>query len=29
MTTFTIEQEQKYARRFEEGFDLPDERYEA
>ena len=26
--TFTIKQEQKYARRCEEGFDLPDERYE-
>jgi len=26
--TFTIEQEQKYQWRYEEGFDLPDEQYE-
>ncbi|XP_065910921.1 putative uncharacterized protein DDB_G0290989 [Dysidea avara] len=28
-TTFTIDQERKYARRYEEGFDLPDAQYEA
>jgi len=27
--TFTLEQEQKYQRRYEEGFDLPDKQYEA
>ena len=27
--TFTLEQEKKYRRRYEEGFDLPDEQYEA
>jgi len=27
--TFTVEQELKYARRYEEGYDLPDEHYEA
>jgi len=26
--TFTLEQEQRYQRRYEEGFDLPDKRYE-
>ena len=29
LSTFTLEEEQKCARRFTEGFDLPDERYEA
>ena len=29
MSTFTIEQEQKYVHRFEERFDPPDEQYEA
>ena len=28
-TTFTIDQERKYARMYEEGFDLPDPQYEA
>ena len=28
-TTFTVEQECKYARRYEEGYDLPDKHYEA
>ena len=27
--TFTAEQEFKYARRYEEGYDLPDKHYEA
>ena len=27
--TFTVEQELKYARRYEEGYDLPDKHYEA
>jgi len=27
--SFTIEQEQRYARRYEEGFDVRDEHYEA
>ena len=29
LSTFTLEQERKYARRFTEGFDLSDEQYEA
>ena len=29
LSTFILEQERKYARRFTEGFDLPDEQYEA
>jgi len=29
LSTFTLEQERKYARRFTEGFDLLDEQYEA
>ena len=28
-STFTVEQERKYARRYEEGFDLPDPQYDA
>jgi len=28
-TTFTIDQERKYAQRYEEGYDLPDTEYDA